>query len=100
MDWDRASDEERIGFCLSLSAENDRLREELREALRCQQRDSREVERLRALTRRWNVAASRAGFAGSEYIDNPELVFRRVEKDREFQHRLRVRLAALTLGEE
>lgn len=38
----------------------------------------------RDLAHRWNVEASRANYAGSEYHDNPEFVFARV---RELQHK-------------
>lgn len=30
------------------------------------------------LEHRWNLAASAAGFCGSEYVDEPEFVFRRI----------------------
>lgn len=33
-----------------------------------------------ALLRRWNKAAMEAGYCGSEYMDNPELVFAAVQE--------------------
>ena len=44
--------------------------------LSCEEKD---IEKLRALCRRWNLAASDAGYCGSEYIDYPKLVFTRVK---------------------
>lgn len=37
-----------------------------------------DVNRLRDLCLRWNRAAADAGYAGSEYIDDPDRVFSRV----------------------
>lgn len=48
---------------------------------------------LTDLEHRWNVQASRAGFAGSEYINDPERVFARVEEERQLARRLREKLA-------
>lgn len=35
---------------------------------------------LTDLEHRWNLAATRAGFAGSEFIDEPERVFAEVQR--------------------
>lgn len=43
------------------------------------------------LARRWNLAASAGGMIGSEYIDEPENVFRRVIQDRQAFHNFRGR---------
>ena len=49
------------------------------------------IEKLQALCLRWNQAATRAGAAGSEFIDHPERVFecleKRKEMDRKMAHR-------------
>jgi hypothetical protein len=44
--------------------------------------ESDDIEKLRALCRRWNRAAANAGICGSEYFDDPERVFDRVEETR------------------
>jgi hypothetical protein len=41
--------------------------------------DETNIEKLRALCLRWNKAAAKAGCAGSEFIDDPEFVFARLE---------------------
>lgn len=51
-----------------------------------------------ALEHRWNVEAARAGFAGSEYIDDPERVFARVRQERELAAKWRSELARLRRG--
>lgn len=47
------------------------------------------------LERRWNLAASRAGFAGSEYVDEPEAVFARVADLQRRYQEARLELAKL-----
>lgn len=53
------------------------------------------IRRALALLKRWNLAASMAGFSGSEYVDEPEAVFARAEQRREFDRRLAARRALI-----
>jgi hypothetical protein len=48
---------------------------------------------LTDLEHSWNVQAARAGFAGSEFINDPERVFSRIEQEREVARTFRVKLA-------
>jgi hypothetical protein len=49
-------------------------------------------EKCRRLVNRWNLAASHAGYKGSEYVDEPEHVFEEVKdlKDK-FGHTMKER---------
>lgn len=44
----------------------------------------------KALTERWNIAMSRAGFAGSEFIDEPERIAEDIRRMRTELHTLRI----------
>jgi len=56
------------------------------------------VERLRALCLRWNKAASAAGVCGSEFVDDPERVFKRIAEHERFHVRLAYRKGTLGLA--
>ena len=53
-----------------------------------------DIEKLRVLCRRWNIAASRVGICGSEYIDDPERVFAQVRATRDAMMRALIRAKA------
>ena len=50
------------------------------ELLRIERIHAETSDPLERLRRRWNLAASDAGFKGSEYVDEPEAVFGRVRE--------------------
>lgn len=51
------------------------------------------------MERRWNKAAGFCGYAGSEYHNEPERIFREVRELRNEMHRLRVENVRLRRGE-